>query len=65
MRVMPNVLQELMQNENISTTMAFYVGRNAEATAEAAWSAAAQHSAKPAFADASDSAKEKPQPIEE
>lgn len=38
-RVMPNVLQELMRHEHISTTMKFYVGRNAERTADAVWAA--------------------------
>lgn len=41
MRVMPAILQELMRHETIATTMEFYVGRNAEATADAAWQAAA------------------------
>jgi len=39
MRVMPAVLQELMRHENIQTTMRYYVGRNAERTAEAVWDA--------------------------
>ena len=30
---MPAVLQQLMRHESIDTTMKFYVGRNAEATA--------------------------------
>jgi integrase len=38
-RVMPPVLQQLMRHENISTTLTFYVGRNAEATADAVWDA--------------------------
>jgi integrase len=38
-RVMPNVLRELMRHEDISTTMKFYVGQNAEATADALWAA--------------------------
>ena len=38
-RVMPNVLQELMRHEHITTTMKFYVGRNAERTADAVWAA--------------------------
>lgn len=36
-RVMPAVLQQMMRHENISTTMEFYVGRDAEATADAIW----------------------------
>jgi hypothetical protein len=38
-RVMPKVLQELKRRESIETTMRFYVGRNAETTADAAWAA--------------------------
>ncbi|GAB4146511.1 MAG: hypothetical protein Tsb009_19190 [Planctomycetaceae bacterium] len=45
-RVMPPILREMMRHEDISTTMKFYVGRNAEATAEAIWSTVAKHSAK-------------------
>jgi hypothetical protein len=37
---MPNVLRELMRHADISTTMKFYVGQNAEATADAVWNAA-------------------------
>ena len=36
-RVMPIVLQELMRHESIETTLKYYVGRNAEATADAIW----------------------------
>ncbi|MCH8046437.1 MAG: site-specific integrase [Planctomycetes bacterium] len=38
-RVMPQVLMELMRHENIETTMKYYVGRNAERTADALWAA--------------------------
>jgi integrase len=38
-RVMPTVLRELMRHEDIGTTMKFYVGQNAEATADALWAA--------------------------
>jgi integrase len=38
-RVMPQVLMELMRHESIDTTMKFYVGRNAEKTADALWAA--------------------------
>ncbi|HEX4488093.1 MAG TPA: tyrosine-type recombinase/integrase [Terriglobales bacterium] len=38
-RVMPTVLRELMRHEDISTTMKFYVGQNAEATADLLWAA--------------------------
>ncbi len=36
-KVMPTVLRELMRHEDIGTTMKFYVGQNAEATADAVW----------------------------
>lgn len=42
--VMPAVLQQLMRHESIETTMRFYVGRDAESTADAAWDAAKQFS---------------------
>jgi len=38
-RVMPPILQLMMRHENISTTQRFYVGRDAQAAAEAIWSA--------------------------
>ncbi len=38
-RVLPKVLMELMRHENIGTTMRFYVGQNAQRTADAAWAA--------------------------
>lgn len=38
-RVMPAQLKELMRHESISTTMRYYVGRNAEATAAALYAA--------------------------
>jgi hypothetical protein len=34
---MPAQLMELMRHESIETTLRFYVGRNAQRTAEAAW----------------------------
>ena len=37
---MPTVLRELMRHASINTTMAYYVGTNAEATADAIWAAA-------------------------
>jgi integrase len=36
-RVMPQVLKELMRHKSIDTTMKFYVGQNAEKTADALW----------------------------
>ena len=38
-RLMPAQLMELMRHEYIETTLRFYVGRNAQRTAEAAWAA--------------------------
>ena len=39
-RVMPQVLMELMRHESIETTLRYYVGRNAQATATILWDAA-------------------------
>lgn len=36
---MPTVLKELMHHGSIETTLKYYVGHNAEATAEAVWAA--------------------------
>jgi len=36
-RAMPTVLRELMRHASIDTTMPYYVGQNAEATAESLW----------------------------
>lgn len=41
-RVMPATLKELMRHEDISTTMQFYVGHDAKATADVLWKAHAQ-----------------------
>ena len=38
-RVMPQVLKELMRHESIETTMRYYVGVNAQRTADAVWKA--------------------------
>ena len=38
-RVMPVVLMELMRHESMSTTLKYYVGRNAERTADILWEA--------------------------
>ena len=43
---MPQILMQLMRHEDISTTMKFYVGREAEATADVLW-AAVEKPAKP------------------
>jgi hypothetical protein len=36
-RVMPTVLRELMRHADITTTMKYFVGQNAPATADALW----------------------------
>ena len=41
-RVMPQILMQLMRHEDISTTMKYYVGREAEATADILWAAVAK-----------------------
>lgn len=38
-RVMPPILKELMRHESIETTLRYYVGSNAERTAETCWAA--------------------------
>lgn len=38
-RVMPQILMQLMRHRDISTTMKYYVGREAEATADVLWKA--------------------------
>jgi len=43
-RVMPQVLMELMRHESIDTTMKYYVGKNAQATADVLWQAHEQAS---------------------
>ena len=39
---MPQILMQLMRHEDITTTMKFYVGREAEATADVLWAAVKQ-----------------------
>jgi hypothetical protein len=64
---MPAVLQQLMRHESIDTTMRYYVGRDADATADVLWAAyETPKSNKPSNNvenDARTSAKEKPQLI--
>lgn len=43
-KVMPQVLMILMRHENIETTMRFYVGRDAEATADVLWATESNNS---------------------
>ena len=38
-RVMPQILMELARHEDIQTTLAYYVGRNAQTTAAVLWEA--------------------------
>jgi len=40
-RVMPQILMQLMRNEDISITMWFYVGKEVEAMADVLWQVAA------------------------
>lgn len=42
--VMPVVLQQLMRHESIDTTLRYYVGQNAESTADTVWEAASRNS---------------------
>jgi integrase len=44
-RVMPQVLMELMRHESIETTLKYYVGQNAERTADVLWAAHEQQNA--------------------
>jgi len=46
-KVMPQVLMELMRHESIDTTMKYYVGRNAQRTADALWEADAKSQPQP------------------
>jgi integrase len=45
-RVMPQVLMELMRHESMQTTLTFYVGKNAQRTADAVWAAFEAHEQK-------------------
>ena len=45
-RVFPKILKELMRHTLIETTMRFYVGQNAQRTADAAWAAYEQAQAR-------------------
>ena len=45
-RVMPAVLQQLMRHETIETTMRYYVGRDADAVADALWEAVKREARK-------------------
>jgi integrase len=46
-RVMPAILQQLMRHEDISTTLKFYVGSEAETTADVLWAAVAKVGTNP------------------
>ena len=59
-RIMPPQLMELMRHRCITVTMQFYVGKNADVTAQAVWSALAKQSAKHTDSEAKTSAAEKP-----
>ena len=43
---MPQVLMELMRHESIDTTMRYYVGRNAQTTADVLWDVHEQNAAE-------------------
>jgi integrase len=43
--VIPTQLIELMRHEDVSTTIQFYAGRDAQSTAEVAWAATARPAA--------------------
>lgn len=64
-RVMPHILQQLMRHEDISTTMRYYIGRNAETTADAPWEAVANTSANTTPSSPTCHQRKKPQPIAE
>ena len=44
--VMPQILMQLMRHEVISTTLKFYLGKEAEATADVLWAAAGKSAQK-------------------
>lgn len=44
-RVMPTVLRELMRHTTVETTMRYYVGQDAEATADELWQAIERNAA--------------------
>jgi len=53
-RIMPKVLKELMRHKRIDTTMKYYVGQNAEATADVVWDAYSQLQEVGTFVGSSD-----------
>jgi integrase len=46
-RVMPAILQQLMRHEDITTTLKYYVGSDAQATADVLWEAVAKRGTIP------------------
>jgi hypothetical protein len=60
---MPHILQQLMRHASIATTMEFYVGRNAETTADALWDAVANTSANTSVGTPIEPRQEKPQTL--
>ena len=54
-RVMPAQLMALMRHSSIETTMTFYVGQNAEATAAELWDALGNPEGNPAFSEKAES----------
>ena len=68
-RLMPKVLKELMRHKRIETTMKYYVGTNAEATADVVWQVYDRMQEVGTFVGSSDfgsngRANEKPQVLE-
>lgn len=53
-RIMPAQLRELMRHESIETTLRYYVGTNAERTADACWDAYQKMATKSAHAAATE-----------
>jgi integrase len=64
-RVMPQVLKELMRHETIETTLKYYVGRNAQNTAEALYAALGNTSGNTAPQAQSEATKENTESPEE
>jgi integrase len=62
-RVMPQILMQLMRHEDISTTMKYYVGKEAEATADTLWAAVGNKSGNISTSRRSSGARRKPQTL--
>ena len=62
--VMPAILQQLMRYASIVTTMEYYVGRNAETTADVLWEVVSNTSANTGDISADTTVKSQPQTID-